>query len=67
MSENTIPSLTLDPVGDEERAAAAAQAAPAAPIRPAADCVRWHSACGLVAKGGQLLRKTEVREGNNLI
>jgi uncharacterized protein YaaN involved in tellurite resistance len=34
MSENTIPSLTLDPVGDEERAAAAAQAAPAAPAAP---------------------------------
>ncbi len=33
MSENTIPSLTLDPVGDEERAAAA-QAAPAAPAAP---------------------------------
>ena len=34
MSENTIPSLTLDPVGDEERAAAAAQTAPAAPAMP---------------------------------
>ena len=34
MSENTIPSLTLDPVGDEERAAAAAQTAPAAPAAP---------------------------------
>lgn len=34
MSENNIPSLTLDPVGDEERAAAAAQTAPAAPAAP---------------------------------
>lgn len=33
MSENTIPSLTLDPIGDEQRTAAAQQA-PAAPPPP---------------------------------
>ena len=34
MSENAIPSLTLDPIGDEEKAQAAA-AAPTAPAAPA--------------------------------
>ena len=35
MSENAIPSLTLDPIGDEQKAATAAQTAPAAPAAPA--------------------------------
>ena len=35
MSENSIPSLTLDPIGDEQRAAAAAEQAPAVPAAPA--------------------------------